>query len=419
LLAVAAATAFVWHWLAADPGYVRVHIRGITLETTVVVAVVALLLAWMLFAIGWQFLRWPFRAWGRSVKRRGRGRFADGLLALVEGDYARAERDLTKAAHHTAFRTPALLLRARAAHARDAQECAMQALDEVGDDGSRAADTLRARILIENGRDAEALAFLKEKKEKAADHRLSPRGERLRVDAALATGDTQAALDALPALARNPSLSAKDQAALETRVLAAALAAAPDIDVLDACWNKATRAQRKRPQLVVVYARRAAMLGHMLAAMDEIECAQRREWNDTLAAAYGELGPAEAETRLRKAQAWLAVVPDNAVLLTTIGRLYGQCAQWTQAIATLERALAIQASPRIWEALGDGHGGVGDLAAANTCYANALRLERGEPVTPLAARVADAAADVHGPVLEERSEHGVPRLPEMRSNVMA
>jgi HemY protein len=391
---------------------VRVHIRGITLETNVVVTVVALLVAWTLLAIGWWLLRWPFRAWGRSAKRRGRGRFAGGLLAFAEGDYARAERDLTKAADHPTFRTPALLLRARAAHARGADERAMQTLDEVGDDGGHAAAALRAHILSESGRDAEALALLKEKK--APDQRLSPHGERQLIDAALATGDTQAALDALPALARSQALSADDQTALETRVLAAALTAAPDADALDACWSKATRAQRKRPQLVAAYARRAAALGCTLAAMDEIESAQRRAWDDALATAYGELGSADVEARLRQAQTWLAVAPDSAALLTTIGRLYGQCAQWTPAIATLERALAIEASPRIWEALGDSHSGAGDLAAANTCYANALRLQRGEPVAPVAAHAPDAAADAHAPVLEERSEHGVPRLPDAK-----
>ena len=140
----------------------QVRIRGTTFETSVVVAIAALLVLWALLTLCWHLLRWPFRAWGRSVQRRGRERLAGGLTAFAEGEYAAAERDLAKAANHDAFRTPALLVLARAAHERGAEERATQALDEVGARGSRAADALRARFLIENGRGAEALALLKE-----------------------------------------------------------------------------------------------------------------------------------------------------------------------------------------------------------------------------------------------------------------
>ncbi|MET0225494.1 MAG: heme biosynthesis HemY N-terminal domain-containing protein, partial [Dokdonella sp.] len=106
LLIVAVAAAFAWHWLAADPGYVQLRVRGTTIETSVVVAVAFLLLLWAALSVLWWLSRFPFRAWGRSVKRRGRERLAGGLTAFAEGDYAQAERELAKAATHEAFRTP-------------------------------------------------------------------------------------------------------------------------------------------------------------------------------------------------------------------------------------------------------------------------------------------------------------------------
>jgi len=51
LLLVALAAALAWHWLAADPGYVQVRLRGTTLETSVVVAIAGLLLAWAAIGI--------------------------------------------------------------------------------------------------------------------------------------------------------------------------------------------------------------------------------------------------------------------------------------------------------------------------------------------------------------------------------
>ena len=408
LLIVTLIAAFAWHWLAADPGYVQVRIRDTTIETSVVVAIASLLLLWAVLTAVWQLVWFPFRWWGRSVKRRGRERLAGGLTAFAEGEYAQAERDLGKAATHATFRTPALLALARAAHERGAPERAAQALDDVGTDGARAADVLRARFLIDNGHNADALTLLKAK---AATNDISLRGWRLLIDAALAAGDTQAALEALPPLARSGSLTADKQAALETRVLSAALGAAPDAARLNALWSGASRAQRRRPDLVAAFARRSAALGQTLAAMDEIESAERREWNDDLATCYADLGNGELATRTHKAEGWLALAPNSAPLLTTIGRLYVQQAQWPHAEQALERSLALAESPLAWEARGDCRRGEGDLANATLCYANALRLMRGEASIMVGARQLPGPLDTHSIAFEERSEHGVPRLP--------
>lgn len=408
LLVVAIAAALAWHWLAADPGYVLVRMRGTTLETSVVVVLAMLLLAWLAVGVVWRLLRWPFRAWGRAVQRRGRERLANGLTAFAEGDYLQAERDLGKAAQHAAFKTPALLLLARAAHERGAEDRAQQALGDLGASGERAGDALRARFLIDNGRSREALDLLKAK---AAQDNLSLRGRHLLVDTALALDEPQVALDALPPLARSQSLTAEAQAELETRALDAALAAAPDANALNALWNRATRAQRRRPELVEAFARRSAALGQTLAAMDEIESAQRREWSDLLAAAYGELGDAEVPARLRNAQAWLAQAPNSAPLLVTLARLQARQNNVEAAEESVQRALALAPSADAWEALGDVRRAVGDASGAAVAYANALRVPRNETALAIEPLQARDAVDTHPLAFEERSEHGVPRLP--------
>jgi HemY protein len=415
LLALAAAAAFGWHWLASDPGYVMIRVRGTTLETSLVFAVIALLIVWAVLSIVFRFARWPFRAWGRAYRRRGRERLASGLTALAEGRYSHAERDLAKAANHAALRGPALLALAQSAHERGAEERANEALNDVGGDAAMAALALRAQFLIGNGKPAEALALLKPK---AASGALPPRGWRLLIEAALASGDTRAALDALPALARTQSLADEDQLALDTRTFAAALAAAPDAQRLNALWGGASRAQRKRPELIAAFAKRSAELGQVLAAMDEIESAERREWNDALALAYADLGPAELPARTRKAEGWLSVAPNSAALATALGRLCAQQQLWGKSEQYLERALAIEETPLAWETLGDCYAGTGDAAMASTCYANALRIARGEPTDNAATRALRgpvSAMDTRAIAFEERSEHGVPRLPGVKS----
>ena len=69
-LLAAFVAALAWHWLAADPGYVQVRLRGTTVESSLVVAIALLLLAWASLTLAWGLARWPLRAWGRSVARR-------------------------------------------------------------------------------------------------------------------------------------------------------------------------------------------------------------------------------------------------------------------------------------------------------------------------------------------------------------
>ena len=408
VLAVAVAAAFGWQWVVEDPGYVLVRLRGTSVETTLVFSAVALLLTWAILSILWRVLRWPARAWIRSQRKRARENLANGLAAFAEGRYLLAERLLTKAAKQPAVRGPALLVIARAAHSRGDDAVAAKALDEAAIDVEAAALAQRARFLNERARHADALVLLKPK---AALGKLSPVGWQVLIEAALAENDAQTAFDALPTLAKTQSLAAPVMAALETRVLVAALASAPSQASLNSLWSSVSRQHRKQPEIIAAFAKRAAHFGQTLAAMDEIESALRREWNDPLALAYSDIGPAELAVRTRHAEAWLAIAPNSAALLTTLGRLCRDQKLWGKAIQFLDRAVGITDSPIAWETLGDCHAGAGDQVLANRCYRNALLNQRGQPAIPLDSRIS-ARVDTQALVVEERDQHGVPRLPK-------
>ncbi len=409
LLLVAVVGAFAWTWLAADPGQVIVHIRGVTLETSVLVALAALLLFWLALSLLWQLVRWPFRSWVRRRRARARARFVGGLLALAEGDHERAERSLDKAAADPVFTVPARLAAARAAHERGAGQRALQILEGIGAPGERAALATRGEFLLADARAREALDLLRAATSGGSS---SPRALRLLVEAALLAGEPGAALDALPALARSHMLSVEAQAALEERVLAAALTAAADVRELDALWSSSSRAQRRRPALIEAFARRSATLGQPLPAMDEIVSAERREWSESLAVAWGELGDEELAARLRRAEGWLARAPRSPALRLTLGRLRVSQAHWEQAEEGLQALLADAPSASAWELLGAAREGRGDAAGAALCYANALRFARGEAIRELAPSAAPARPEEDEPTdAEARSEHGLPLLP--------
>ncbi|MDO1529353.1 heme biosynthesis HemY N-terminal domain-containing protein [Fulvimonas sp. R45] len=406
LVVVAALAAFGWHWVAADPGYVLVRIRGWQVETSLLAAVVILLLAWAVLAGLWRLARWPFGALSRRHRRLSRQRLGEGLVALTEGRHGDAERDLNRASRLAALRGPALLASAEAASRRGEHGRALEALDEAAQVAPRAARVLRARVLRRDGKPAEALALLAPD---ADASQLSPGGWRELALAALATGDTRRAREALEPLQKSGALGARGYAALEERVLVASLDAAPDAAALNTLWSQLPKPQRRVSATIDAYARRAAGFGLVLPAMDELESALRREWSPLLVGTWGTLPGGDMEARLRRAEGWLDAHPNDPVLLLAAGRLCVRLKLWGKARQYLERSLALEPGAGAWEALGDACAGQGDATQAQRCYRNALAAVRGEAV-PRAGGAPGPGIDTRGIAVEERDQHGVPRL---------
>ncbi|WP_266170390.1 heme biosynthesis HemY N-terminal domain-containing protein [Dyella subtropica] len=409
LVIVAALAAFGWHWVAEDPGYVLVQIRDWQAETSVVAAVVILLVGWGALTVAWRLARWPFGALSRRHRRISHQRLGEGLVALMEGRHGDAERDLNRASRLDILRGPALLASAEAASRRGEQGRALEALDEASQSAPRAARVLRARVLRRDGKFAEALSLLTSEADAGT---LSPGGWRELAMSALAAGDHRRAREALEPLQKSGALGARGYAALEGQVLAASLRAAPDGAALNTLWSQWPKAQRRVPAAIDAYARAAAGYGMVLPAMDEVESALRREWSPLLIETYGVLGDDDLDARLRRAEPWLDAHPNDASLLLTLGRMCVRLKLWGKAHQYLERSLALKPSAAVWEALGDAYAGQSDPALAQLCYRNALAFGRGGAVAPLPQDSRSSRLDTRPIAIEERSEHGVPRLRE-------
>lgn len=407
LVLLAALAAFGWHWVAEDPGYVLIRLRGWRIETTALAAAVILVLAWALLTGLWQLCRWPFGALSRRHRRISRQRLGDGLVALAEGRHGEAERDLNRASRLDTLRGPALLAAAEAAWRRGESGRALESLDQASQSAPQAARVLRARMLRRDGKAAEALSLLAPEADAGT---LTPAGWQQLALAALATGDMRRAREALEPLQKSGSLGTRGYAALEARVISASLQAAPDAAALNTLWSQLPKAQRRGAAAVDAYARRASSLGMILPAMDELESALRREWSPALVETYGALGGNDLDARLRRAEGWLDAHPNDASLLLMLGRMCVRLQLWGKAQQYLQRALALSPSAAIWEALGDLYAGQGDAALAQRCYRNALAFVRGEPTEALPQDNALNRLDTRPVAIEERSEHGVPRL---------
>lgn len=405
LLLIAALAAWGWHWVAADPGYVLIRLRGWRVETTLLVAVVGVLLLWALTGLALRFVRWPFGAVSRRRRRLGRQRLADGLVKLFEGRHDSAERTLLKAARYTPLKAPAQLLAADAARRAGAWERALERLDRATESAPQAARVLRARVLRQRGDAAQAVQLLGPE---ADASKLTPAGWYELALAALDNRQPARAMDALAPLRKSSALGKDALSALEHRVLAAALAGAGDAQQLAALWRGLSRAQRNDPALLAIYAEHASRRGAGLAAMDELHAALRRQWQPELAAVYLGLEDVPADQRLRQAEGWLKNHPDDPALLAALGTLCVRQGLYGKARDYLQRALEhAPNSAAAWSALGDVARASDDQAAAATCYRNALGIAAGKEPSELLPGMRKSLATV----LEERDEHGVPRLP--------
>ena len=82
LLAAALAPVF-----KADPGMVQIHFRGWTVETSVLVLIFGVLLAWLLIWLLLWIWKMPSDAARRVREKRSLAQLEKGLLALTEGDW--------------------------------------------------------------------------------------------------------------------------------------------------------------------------------------------------------------------------------------------------------------------------------------------------------------------------------------------
>jgi HemY protein len=160
---------------------------------------------------------------------------------------------------------------------------------------------------------------------------------------------------------------------------------------------------------VRAFAERAGALGLEAEAASALAEAIEGKWQPELVQAFGLLPASRDDQRLARAQAWLPAHRDDAALSLCLGRLLRQRQSFGPAADAIGRAIAQGGGSEAWEALGDVYTAQDHAARAQACYANALRVQRGEPARALGDRslreqIASEA------VTEQRNALGFPHL---------
>ena len=391
--------------LLQDPGYVLVRYRGTDYTTTVASGLLMLLAVAVGLWLSWKLLSLPFRAWRQRRDRQSRARLGEGLDALHQGHYARAEKLLAQAATNPDVEAPARLAAARAASLRGDPAAAQAQLDALGERHSAARALAAADRALADGRATDALVAL----DAPAAQPLPPRGLLLRAQALAASRNSAQAYGLLGALRQQQALPAERLSDLEARWAEAALLEAADANVLADHWERLPKPLKSEPAVVAAYAERAAALRWDEAAAKCLEQALDTRWDESLADLYGRLAIGRLDARRGHLERWLQSHPASPSLLLALARINREQGQWPQAEEYLHRALAQGAGSDAWEEMGHGFSAGGDDTRARQSYANALRATRGDSIDELPGRdlrqkIFDQA------VVEERDQHGMPHL---------
>jgi HemY protein len=379
--------AFGAHFLLADRGYVLLSFRGWTIEMSVPI----LLLALVLIYLGVRLLLrlwWAPRQLGEAIAghrhRRAAARLTQGLIRMTEGDWTRGERLLTEGVAGGDTPLVNYLMAARAAHMQGSRERRNEWLRLAFDRIPEAETTVlltQAELQYEDREYEHALATVQRVLDKAPGHAAATA---LLADISIAVDDHRRLVELLPRLAKlrlaTPRL---------TEIAISALSALREDTGTTEADYRALQAVlpadvRRDPRIVRLHARLLERFGKGDEAVKAVTNALKRDWQPELVRAFGEVTASDRARQLSRVEGWLKAYPDDAVLLLTAARLSLKNELWGKARSYLESSLAIDPEPAAWSLYGQLLERLGEPDAASRAFSSGLMLSSGIDASQLA-----------------------------------
>ena len=385
LVALLLASVLAALWFANQGGFVMLRIGEVTLQTSLFVAVLALVAAWLAVSLLLGLLRRLLRApgrirlgWASRRTHKAQRELVDGLIELAEGRYAEAERHLEGTSGASAQPLMHHLLAAIAAQRRgqwQRRDDLLAAADAANPRARVAVGLLQAQLQVEAEQWEQALATLGWLRERA------PRNHRLLTLLARvlqAVDDTAGLTALLPELRREQALSEAELADIEALAFderVAELGDTANADSLGRVWKQLPRPRRRDPNLQARYARALVAAGCPATAEQQLRRWLGRHWTPVLVEVYGELPVDPPQRVFNRITAWLRERPEDPALLFAAARQAARCELWGQARGYLEAAVARADDPAMARMLAELYERLGEEAQARQAYRQALGLD--------------------------------------------
>ena len=372
-----------------DPGYVLFSRGGWTVETTLALFVVALIL---LFGVLYAVLRTVVNA--RAVPRRlgqwrqrrqglkARRATHRGLIELAEGHWDRAERLLNRGAAHADVPLLNYLGAARAAQKQgedDRRDHYLSLAHQAMPEAELAVGLTQAEVQLAHGQFEQALATLVHLQRLAPKnahvlHLLKRLYERLESWSDL--------VELLPNLRKYKVEEAAALDRLERRAYQALLQQAGErgeVEELRHTWVRMPKELREVPEMVVSYAYYLQGFGREGEAERLVRETLRKRWDPRLAGFYGRVAGPDPAAQLETVEGWLKEHGERPELLLAAGRLAVRSQLWGKARSYLEAAAHTQPGAEVLQELGALLEQLGEAGAAADCFRRGLALATGDP----------------------------------------
>ena len=380
------ASAFAAHFLLSDPGYVVINFRGYLIEMSVPVLV---LLTVALFGSIWlvrKIIIAPRRigeAAGRYRSARSGQKMTRGMIEMAEGNFAKGERMLARAASTSDSPLFNYLQAARAAHLQGTDERRDEWLRLAYQEVPEAANAVlltQAEFQLDRNQHEQALATLRRLDENSKDH-----GHALALMGRLyfQLEDWPALQEILPRVKKHAKVKPETLAAWTIRIHREQLEHAADSDALLAAWKVVPKPQKSDTALLEAYYLGLMRTGMHQKAEKELISALKSNWRGPLVRLFGLVEGADTTKQLKRAEGWLTKHGEDPDLLFTAARLCLRNELWGKARSYFETVISLRPSPEVYQEYGALLNQLGEGEAAAEAYRDGLGMVAGSNLTAL------------------------------------
>jgi HemY protein len=395
MLLIALATLFVAVIVSLlameDPGYVLIAVGEWTVETTLALTVVIVLLSFTILyysiraGLGVLAVPGSLRHWQKQrLEHKAIKSLTSGLIDLAEGQWQAAEKKVIKHVKSSDASLLNYLAAARAAQAQGADQRRDHYLKlalENHPSADIAVGLTQAELQLNQHQLEQALATLRHL------HQLSPKHPQvLKALAGLYQnlGDWEHLLEIIPLLRKHKAMSEDIIADLSQQTYLKLLQAPNLYSELSAIWTRIPESFRESEVLLTVYVRQLLKMGESDLAEPLLRHALRRQFSETLLMLYGKIESAEPARQLALVESLLVEHERDAIALLTAGRLCLRNKLWGKARSYLEASVNAQPNIEAYNELGKLLERMGESAAAAECFREGLSLVPGcEQTTPI------------------------------------
>jgi HemY protein len=306
-----------------------------------------------------------------------------GMIEVAEGNFARGEKLLARAASTSDTPLFNYLQAARAAHLQGKDQRRDEWLKLAYENTPEAANAVlltQAELQLDREHSEQALATLRRLEENSRDHShaLALLGRlyfRLK--------DWSHLADVLPRLRKHGRVDPETLDKWTVRVHRERFDNAADGEAVLVEWKNVSKSLRKNTDVLDAYYMNLMRIGLHAKAEKDLAAALKAEWRAPLVRLFGLVEGPEPNKQLKCAEGWLAKHGEDADLLLAAARLCLRTELWGKARSYLETVISLRPTPEAYQEYGRLLTQLGETDAAADAFRDGLGMVAKSPLTAI------------------------------------